>query len=84
MILECNVWCSEDDKSRELGLPDGDVWMPISIRVEAIITVKLAGPNDFIGENKATIYISGHQYFIVDKTYDEVIKIWKQQEPYYK
>jgi hypothetical protein len=77
MILECNVWCSENDQAKDLGLPDGDCWLPISINVRDIMTIKLAGANDFLGEDKATIYIPGAT-FIVDITYKDAVKIWKE------
>jgi len=75
MILSCNVWCSESDENRNLGLPDGDCWMPISINLKSVVTVKEAGGNDFIGKGKATLFING-EHFIIDQTYNEVVKWW--------
>lgn len=80
MILECNVWCSESDENRELGLPDGDCWMPIAIKLSEIVAIKLAGPNDFIGDGKATINFHGSS-FIIDVTYNEAVKIWRGHLP---
>lgn len=41
-IFECNVWC-EDDEKENLGLPDGDCWMPIAFKLSEIESIKLAG-----------------------------------------
>ena len=69
-IVECNVWCSESDENAKMGLPDGDVWMPIAIDFDKVISIKLAGPNDFIGDDRATIYLHGGSVnFIIDITY---------------
>jgi hypothetical protein len=76
-IIECNVWCSESDKNRELGLPDGDCWMPIAIDFDVVATIKEAGPNDFLGHGKATVYVNG-SHFIIDIEYQEAVKIWKR------
>jgi hypothetical protein len=75
-IIECNVWCSESDEEARMGLPDGDCWMPISIDFDHVSAIKLAGPNDFIGDDKATIYLPTANV-IVDLTYAEAIAIWK-------
>lgn len=78
MILSCNVWCSESDKNRELGLPDGDCWMPISINLKSVVAIKEAGPNDFIGDGKATIYLP-QEHFIIEITYQEAIRFWESE-----
>lgn len=75
-IVECNVWCSASDQNRNLGLPDGDCWMPISIDFGSVLTIKEAGENEFIGKGKATIYIPG-QHFIVDIDYKDAVIIWR-------
>ena len=77
MLLECNVWCSENIQNRDLGLPDDDVWMAITIKLDAILTIKEAGPNELLGEGRATIYI-GNEHFIIDKTYIEVLELWRK------
>lgn len=76
MIVQCNVWCSESDLNRNLGLPDGDIWMPIAINFKAIQTIKEAGGNEFTGPGKAAIYISS-DHFIVDIDYKEAVMMWK-------
>jgi hypothetical protein len=75
MILETEVWCSESDKNRDLGLPDGDCWMPISILFSSICAIKEAGSNDFIGDNMATIYLK-NEHFIINLKYTEAVKLW--------
>lgn len=79
MIFECNVWCSESDKNRDLGLPDGDCWMPIAIKYEAVLAVKEAGENDFLGKGKATIYLN-NEHFIIDIPYQDFKKIWQDNQ----
>lgn len=74
-ILCCSVWCSGDDELRKLELPDGDLWMPIAVKISSIIAVKEAGENDFIGVGKATIY-TPNEHFIVDIKYDDMVQIW--------
>ncbi len=64
--LVCNVWCSEHDQMRDLGLPDGDCWMPIAVDLSKVVTIKLAGPNAFIGNDKATLYLISGSIVIVD------------------
>lgn len=76
-ILNCNVWCSDNDKARDLGLPDGDCWMPIAIDFTKVSAIKLAGPNDFIGDDKATIYLP-YGTVIIDITYNEAVEIWRK------
>lgn len=79
MILETEVWCSADDKARDMGLPDGDIWMPIAIDFDKIDTIKEAGSNDFIGEGKATIYVGG-VHFIIKMDYKSAVEKWKQHD----
>lgn len=76
MILHTEVWCSESDKNRDMGLPDGDCWMPISIRLDMVIAIKEAGVNDFIGEGKATIYLY-NEHFIINLSQKEAIEKWQ-------
>ena len=77
MILQTEVWCSADDKARDLGLEDGDCWMPIAIDWRKVATIKLAGPNDFIGEDKATIYVDG-VHFIIKMKFTDAVEMWKE------
>jgi hypothetical protein len=75
MIVECNVWCVSNTKELiELGLDEGDTWFPFTFRSEHVIAVKLAGENDFLGDDKACIYIGG-DHFTIDRTYKEVVKM---------
>lgn len=71
------MWCSENDKNRDLGLPDGDCWMPISIDLLKVEAIKLAGSNDFIGDDKATIHLQSGAHFIIDMKYEQAVKVWE-------
>jgi len=79
MILECNVWCSENDQNRDLGLPDGDCWMPIAIDLIEVKTIKEAGRDDFIGDCRATLYLSG-EHFIIDLSYTDAVTLWRKEK----
>lgn len=76
-VLQCNVWCSENDKAKDLGLPDGDCWMPIAIDLMKVEAIKLAGPNEFIGDDKATIHLQSGAHFIIDVIYQEAVNKWE-------
>lgn len=76
-IIECNVWCVADDKAKDLGLPEGDEWMPIAIDFSRITMIKLCGENDFIGNDKPTIYIDG-QHLTIDIPYNLAVSIWRR------
>lgn len=79
MIFSCNVWCSASDENRNLGLPDGDCWMPITIDFSRILAVKEAGANEFLGEGRATIYLP-NEHFIIDTMYANAVELWKESE----
>jgi len=76
-IVECNVWCTAVDKQLiELGVAEGDSWMPIAVDFTRVVAIKLSGENDFLGDDKATLYFDGRE-LIVDISYTEAIKLWK-------
>lgn len=77
MIVECNVWCVGNTKEQiELGLPEGDSWMPIAIDFSIVVAIKLSGENDFIGDDKATIYFQNN-YLTVDISYKNALILWR-------
>lgn len=77
MIVECNVWCTGNAKDLiEMGLPEGDTRMPIAVDFRRIFAVKLCGPNDFLGDDKASVYFGDH-CITLDITYKEAVKLWK-------
>lgn len=78
MIVECNVWCIDAPKELiEIGLPEGDRWMPIAIDFENIDAIKLAGENDFIGDDKSVVYFGDNQ-LTIDITFKEAVRIWQR------
>lgn len=77
MIVECKVWCTENSQNERLGLPEGDCWMPITFDFKKVECIKLAGSNDFLGDNKACLYTSSGM-FIIDMTYSEACNKWKE------
>lgn len=78
MIVECNVWCIDNTPEQiEIGLPEGDRWMPFAIDFNVVEAIKLAGENDFIGNDKATLYYNGN-HTTVDITFNEAIKLWRK------
>jgi len=77
-IVTCNVWCVLNTKQEiELGLPEGDKWMPIAIDFSKIVAIKLAGDNEFIGDDKSVIYVSGGENFTTDIPYQQAINMWR-------
>lgn len=69
-FIECNVWCVAADKNHiEMGLPEGDQWMPILINMDEVCTVKLAGENEFIGDDKSCITFKNGQQLTIDIPY---------------
>lgn len=78
MIVECNVWCIDNPPEHiEMGLPEGDRWMPISIDFSIVVAIKLCGENEFIGDDKAVLYFDGN-YLTVDIKYTDAVKWWKE------
>lgn len=81
MVIECNVWCSdsdEDDQLSKLGIDSSDdCWMPVAIDFSKIEHIKLAGKNDFIGDNKACIGMKSG-IMIIDIPYEKAVRIWKE------
>lgn len=75
-ILSANVWCAQDDKAERMGIESGDIWMPITIRWDEVITIKEAGDNEFIGKGRATIYVRD-THFVIDKDYYDALKEWE-------
>lgn len=77
MIFETEVWChTATEREREMGIPDGDQWLPIAIDWDKVLAVKLAGENDFYGADKASVYVSD-QHFIINCSYKRAIEEWK-------
>lgn len=79
-IIECNVWCVANDQNRDLGLPEGDEWMPFAFDISKVFAVKLCGPNEFVGDDKATIYLIGGEHMTIDITFIEMISLWRKWE----
>jgi hypothetical protein len=76
-VIECNVWCSESDANADLGLPTGDCWMPYAIDLRCVSAIKLCGPNEFLGDDKATLYFHGI-HVTIDIAFVDAVKIWKE------
>jgi hypothetical protein len=76
MKIECNVWCVENPTNQDLGLPEGDIWLPCAIDLTKVVAIKLAGENEFIGKGKAVVYING-EHFTIDKSYKELVTQWR-------
>lgn len=77
VILDCNVWCVADDRAKDLGLPEGDSWMPFAIDLTTISAIKLCGENEFLGSDKSTIHYPGG-IVTLDVPYTELVKLWKE------
>jgi hypothetical protein len=77
MILDCRVWCQDGEDNENLGIQARNLWIPISIDLTTVVAVKLSGPGDFIGKDKAVLYMGGHEPITIDKTYKEVVQLWK-------
>ena len=78
MIVECNVWCVGNSTTNiDLGLPEGDRWMPFVIDISKVDAIKLAGENDFIGPDKACVYLRGDN-FTLDIRFADAIELWKE------
>ncbi len=81
-FIECNVWCiAGNQKEIELGLPEGDQWMPIHINLLDISYFKLAGQNEFIGDDKVCVTFKNGNQVTLDITYnkfkDYFEKVWQ-------
>jgi len=77
-IVSCNVWCVDNERSLiEMGMPEGDRWMPIVIDFSIVEAIKLAGESEFIGDDKATVYFNNN-YLTLDLTYKEAVQIWME------
>lgn len=75
-IIECKVWCTANDaKLIDLGMDEGDQWMPIAIDLDRVCAVKLAGENEFLGNDKATLYF---EHVTTDIKFTDAIKLWKE------
>lgn len=78
MIVECNVWCvAHSAKEIDLGLPEGDEWMPFAIDFRTISSIKLSGETEFLGNDKATIFYIGRE-LTIDIPYIEAVRLWKE------
>lgn len=78
MIVECNVWCIGTNRALvDMGLPEGDSWMPFAVDFTKVEVIKLAGESDFLGDNKPVIYINGDNYTL-DIPFEEAVKLWKE------
>lgn len=61
----------------DLGLPEGDRWMPFAVDFSQVEVIKLAGESDFLGDNKPVIYINGDNYTL-DIPFDQAVRLWKE------
>ncbi len=78
MIIECNVWCTGRNKYEiDLGLPEGDSWLPFAIDFSSIVAIKECGENDFLGKGKATVYFAS-EVVTIDISFIDAIKKWKE------
>jgi len=76
MIVECNVWCVGNTTQQiDLGLPEGDRWMPIAIDFSTVVAIKLAGENEFVGDDKSVLYFDNN-HLTVDIEFKDALKIW--------
>lgn len=76
-IVMCNVWCVSNTKTEiDLGLPEGDKWMPIAVDFSKIVAIKLAGENEFLGGDKPVVYLPNDN-FTIDIPYQQAIKMWR-------
>lgn len=77
MKIKCNVWCSETTEHQQelLGLPEGDIWAPFVFDLSKVTAIKLCGPNDFIGDDKTTIYFYDIPYTI-DMQYNDLVGLF--------
>lgn len=75
--IECKVWCvGNSAKEIEMGLPEGDSWMPYAFDMRAAESIKLAGANDFLGNDKATINFKSGMSVTIDKTFQEMVELF--------
>lgn len=81
-IVETEVWCIKHNQQEQelLGKPEGDQWMPIVFRMDHVISVKLAGENDFIGDDKAHITLSTGDQFTIKITYENFKAWWMENQ----
>lgn len=78
-VVTCNVWCVSNTKQEiDLGLPEGDKWMPIAIDFSKIVAIKLAGENEFIGGDKPVVYMANGENFTIDIPYLQAVNKWRE------
>ena len=78
MIIKCHVWCTGRSRREiDLGLPEGDSWLPFAVDFSIVNAIKLAGENDFLGNDKASIYFQG-EVFTIDITFEKAIELWEK------
>lgn len=77
-IVECNVWCvANTEDAINLGLPEGDSWMPFAVDFSCISAIKLSGESEFLGNDKATINFNGRD-LTIDIPYKQAVAMWKK------
>jgi hypothetical protein len=74
MTIECKVSCF-DTEIEELTGTKTDLWLPACIDMRHIIAIK---NNYEDGEltDRTVIYFSHGDYFIIDRPYNEVLKLF--------
>lgn len=80
-IFESAVLCFNEG-NENLGEQDVEMWLPVAIDLDKVCAIKSNGDDGektkFCGINRAVLYVSPSDYFIVRHTYEEAIKLWKQ------
>lgn len=84
MIIETSVWCESENEYAGMGLPKEDCWMPFIFNVGDVIGVKLAGESDFLGNDKATIYMKSGESFVIQTTFREMTQHFSYYDKHYK
>jgi len=78
-IILTEVWCVANSQDHvNLGLPEGDSWMPMAIDLKSIVAIKLSGETEFLGNDKATVYFSYGSSLTINIAYEKAIKLWKE------
>jgi len=84
-IIETQVWCygksqEEVDREQTLGItidaPD-DVWLPFAVDFDKVIAIKQAAETEFLGPNRATVYIN-EERLTINLSFEEAVEIWKK------
>lgn len=75
-IIECNVWCYEEDseEKEKLGLEIGGTWLPMMVDLSLAMIVKSAGLHNKFPELNGTgvIYMCDADGFVTDIPYEKL------------